>query len=199
MKAALLLSSILLAAAPAHAATLRSATGQPIPQYNQWLHADQMPAPAGTIRIQQIPDTGACPWTITGGGRGWACSIPPRTLALPARTPQSYFLHELGHLFDYQQPNRYRQRFMALFDLPGPWRWYGDGFGFMPPDGAPLDHERFADAYMSCALDPLTPQPPTPRGYAPTMAQHWQACALIRQAARHLNPHRPLRTFGHSG
>ena len=172
------------------------------PALRAWARDARVPLPAGTIRVRT---RGGCPWHLrdAGGNRRMSsapCSIPPNGLYVPPGTPRTLFLHELGHIFDYQMPAATRDAFRRQFKLPRPWRTYGMGFGRLPASPRPLAHEQFADAYMACALDPRRPpNGTTDRGYRASPRRHRAVCDLIDRAGDALDATRPLTTFGRGG
>lgn len=134
-----------------------------------------------------LPDTGAarvpmprtaivhyasCP---DGGG---SCAYADRAEVYIEPGADLYTLmHELGHIFDRQHLNPWdRARFARLLGLPGEWN-RGTGL-----DGLQSPHERFADAYATCALG-LTPARgrwETAYDYNPSPRRHRTVCRSIR-------------------
>jgi hypothetical protein len=87
------------------------------------------------------------------------------------------YLHELGHWFDaHEMTSADREAFEALIGVAQDWM-----AGMNPPG------EKFAQAFMLCALYPVAPKrwPTMPTwgiigyGYGPNVRQHRAACALI--------------------
>jgi hypothetical protein len=115
----------------------------------------------------------------------------PATIWFGRSADRGDFLHELGHQFDYNvMTDAARASFMRIARLSGPWR-------SASPNPA---HERFAEAYRMCALNPRRPDE-TQMGYLyePSVRQHRRVCALIertgkRPAARTVS--RLQNTFG---
>jgi hypothetical protein len=167
---AALVAVALLAAAPAaHAITVVGTDGAPaFDPFQRWADRSAMPTPPGKVTIDL--DTTTC-----DGAVACTTSLPP-TIWFGPLADRGDFLHELGHQFDYYvMTDASRASFMRIAGVRGPWR----------TDGANPPHERFAEAYRMCALNPRRPD----EGqmgylYEPTVREHRRACALIQRTGK---------------
>lgn len=111
-------------------------------------------------------------------GELWSCALRPATISIAPNhvSSRAVFLHELGHIFDFNQMTsaaRFKFRRIAGIADSEPWR------SFAGPQ------EVFASAYGLCArYDTLPAEYETQYGWRPTGAQHKTACDLIRAVRR---------------
>lgn len=120
---------------------------------------------------------------------GFARPGPPAELWVDPAHPdrEEVLVHELGHLFDYAHlTDSDRGTFLAITREDRAWT---EGGSFSP-------RERFAAAYMGCAIWPSITNRSQRRawwtrrhrfygqaGYQPTWHQHRKVCALIARVA----------------
>ena len=165
----LLLAAIVigLIAPTASATPIRDASGGLVQPFTTWTLTMHLPPPNVTATVYL--DDPLC---------DAACAQPPdRMYFLTSNSinmQRDTFTHELGHLFDYQRmdgPARFA--FRKLVGDMRPWR-----SDFNSP------HEKFAEAYMQCALLGFKPTK-IPEGwnwgygYWPLAKYHPKVCALI--------------------
>lgn len=108
--------------------------------YQQWLEEAKAPTPNVTI---EITDTARCEAVVVGCTDGYSF------IGLAgSRARRLIFLHEIGHIFEYEylrDDPATRERIIRLAGHPK-MVWWSWGTG---PEGA--FNEAFADAYAQCA------------------------------------------------
>lgn len=145
--------------------------------YQQWVDEARVPTPNATITL--FEDESGC------AGQGIRCTAQGAFAIWLTpwiddwRMVRRAFLHELGHNFDYYElsdPARFE--FGSLLGDRRPWA--------TAPNPA---KEKFAEAYMWCALRVRIRRPPNEWGYRyrPTPRLHSQVCRLIRHAGQLAN------------
>lgn len=142
-------------------------------KYQNWMDTAEVPAPPGRIEFHLADCTGMA---------GYSCAfdsprhVPDRIyLATDHDASRSVFLHEVGHVYDFQVMRAVdRADFSALVGRAGlDWHYRPETQG-----GAPTS-ELFAAAYSDCATNGSSGQ----YGWSPTRTQHDMACTIIRRAS----------------
>jgi hypothetical protein len=156
-----------LCAGPVDAARILTPDGHRARPFQGWSDHAKVPAPRGYITVTDSRCPGRPEPTCSQPGAIWFSEA----WAVNA-TPRRWFLHELGHQFDYvAMTAASRAAFEKITGDSRPWR--------SPPNSP---HEQFAEAYALCALRSRLPRDFAGGGYLyrPTPDQFHQACALIR-------------------
>jgi len=101
---------------------------------------------------------------------GSACAVAPTTIYVAGPLPHATYLHELGHLIDYNfLSDKDRGTFLAITHDR---RWW------MTAPNSP--RERFAEAFAQCALNPRRLVSRTfGYGYYPSLREHRKVCRWL--------------------
>ncbi len=157
-------------AAPAAASIVVAGPDRPL--VLRWVQHLSLPLPSREI----VVSLSGCPAAPQAAG----CSAPGMIWLRRATSDRAVLLHELGHQFDYGQPQWSRAAFEALNNDHRPWETMPNG-----------PAEQFAEAWMACAApslaassyDDATGRYDLAYGYQPTRRQLQRACRLIRRTA----------------
>jgi hypothetical protein len=153
MKTALAGIVALIVAAPAHAATIRTETGQVPQPYAAWIDRSKMPVPA--VNITLVPMT-LCP---EAGG----CMVFDGGYKIAARKVRFALMHEIGHVFDREVMTPASRK------------------EFVRATNRPWNEERFADAYGLCSISKTIIFDALSR-WRPTKTRWKGVCRVIRRA-----------------
>ena len=156
--AALTLTAVLAASAPASAAQLDlvggSTFGSPsLYPYQQWADDSYAPTYPGAVQLMFSPAPLTC-GTVAGavGCTNWSQWPLPQVEIDTGYGPywtHAYLMHELGHVFDAtEMQDPFRADFMTIWGLPGGASAWWTPFG--SDHGSP--GEWFAESYRLCAL-----------------------------------------------
>jgi hypothetical protein len=156
------LAIVALYAQTASATVVTTADGSSSYKFQTWVDRAYIPGPTSVVvRLLRCPaaDKSAC--------------VYPNTIEIyldPASITRRKFLHEVGHVFDYGQPQWARDKFEEIMHDTRPWR--------SPPNSP---HEQFAEAWAGCASHKaISDEAAFGYNYLPTPRQFQKACQLIK-------------------
>lgn len=157
LRAALTVTALLAASAPAHAAQLDLRGSTPgsasLYPYQQWANDSYAPTYPGVVQLTVSNGPFPCGSAAAAAGcTNWSQWPLPQVEIDAGDGPylaHQYEMHELGHVFDAtEMQDPFRAQFMAIWGLPG-----GAGAWWTPfPGGHGSPGEWFAESYKLCAL-----------------------------------------------
>lgn len=154
------------ASAAAHT-TIIEPIGSHFP-YQRWVDESAVPTPDVSMEVIEEPAGVGCPSLAKEViGQFPACTDTHKHIWIGAEEiegvhPREIFMHEVGHDFDALDMTEWaRERFEALYNLPGPW-FYSEQEWNSPG-------EWFATAYAECSVAPYITQREWEGGYAPVV------------------------------